>query len=90
MSAEAQALNELRAAVLRGDWNGAARSATAGLAEHADSLELRRALAGIHRQTGRAAEAEALLREVLVREPGDFAAAFPLAEMLIEAGRGAA
>jgi tetratricopeptide (TPR) repeat protein len=90
MSAEAQALIELRAAVLRRDWNGAARVAAAGLAEYPDSLELHRALAGIHRQTGRAAEAEALLREVLVREPGDFAAAFPLAEMLIEAGRGAA
>ena len=90
MSAEAQALAELRATVLRRDWNGAARIATAGLAECPDSQELRRALAGIHRQTGHTAEAEALLREVLVREPGDFAAAFPLAEMLIEAGRGAA
>jgi tetratricopeptide (TPR) repeat protein len=90
MPAEAQALGELRAAVLRGDWTGAARAATAGLAEHADSLELRRALAGIHRQSGRMADAEALLREVLARESGDFAAAFPLAEMLIEAGRGAA
>ncbi len=90
MPAEAQALNELRAAVLRGDWNGAARVATAGLAEHPDSLELRRALAGIHRQTARLVESEALLREVLARAPGDFAAAFTLAEMLIEAGRGAA
>jgi tetratricopeptide (TPR) repeat protein len=90
MPAEAQALDELRAAVLRGDWAGAARAATAGLAEHADSLELRRALAGIHRQSGRSAEAESLLREVLARAPGDFAAAFTLAEMLIEAGRGAA
>ena len=90
MSAEAQALIELRAAVLRRDWNGAARVAAAGLAEYPDSQELRRALAGIHRQTGRMAEAEVLLREVLAREPGDFAAAFPLAEMLIEAGRGAA
>ena len=71
MPAEAQALGELRAAVLRGDWTGAARAATAGLAEHADSLELRRALAGIHRQSGRMADAEALLREVLARESGD-------------------
>ena len=90
MPAEAQTLGELRAAVLRGDWDGAAHVATAGLAEHPDSLELRRALAGIHRQTGRMAESEALLREVLARAPGDFAAAFPLAEMLIEAGGGAA
>jgi tetratricopeptide (TPR) repeat protein len=90
MSAEAQALIALRAAVLRRDWSGAERVAVAGLAEYPDSLELRRALAGIHRQGGRLAEAESLLREVLVREPGDFAAAFPLAEMLIEAGRGAA
>lgn len=90
MPAEAQALVELRVAVLRGDWNGAARIAAASLAEHPDSLELRRALAGIHRQTGRVADSEALLREVLARAPGDFAAAFPLAEMSIEAGRGAA
>ncbi len=90
MPVEAQALDELRAAVLRGDWSGAARAATAGLAEHAESLELRRALAGIHRQSGRMADAEALLHEVLAREPGDFAAAFNLAEMLIETGRGAA
>jgi tetratricopeptide (TPR) repeat protein len=90
MPAEAQALDELRAAVLRGDLNSAARAAMAGLAEHADSMELRRALAGIHRQSGRMADAESLLREVLAREPGDFAAAFTLAEMLIEAGLGAA
>jgi tetratricopeptide (TPR) repeat protein len=90
MPAEAQALVDLRAAVLRGDWHGAARIATTALAEHPDSLELRRALAGIQRQAGRPADAQVLLREVLAREPGDFAAAFPLAEMLIEAGHGAA
>jgi len=90
MPAEAQALAELRAAILRGDWNTAARHAEAGLSEHPDSLELRRALAGIQRQLGRPDEAEALLRTVLAREPGDFAAAFTLAEVLLDAGRGAA
>lgn len=90
MPAETQALAELRAAVLRADWQGAIRAATAGLAEHPESVELRRALAGIHRQSGRDGEAEVLLREVLTREPGDFAAAFTLAELLLDAGRGAA
>ena len=90
MPAEAQALAQVRATVLRGDWNGAARIAMASLAEHPQSLELRRALAGIHRQTGRVAEAEQLLREVLSCRADDVAAAFTLAEMLIEAGRGAA
>jgi hypothetical protein len=36
MVAEAQALNELRAAVLRGGWDGAARVSAAGLAENTD------------------------------------------------------
>lgn len=90
MPAEAQALAELRAAVLLADWQGAIRAATAGLAEHPESLELRRALAGIHRQSGRDSDAEELLRQVLAREPGDFAAAFTLAEVLFDAGRGAA
>jgi tetratricopeptide (TPR) repeat protein len=90
MPAESQALAELRAAVLRGDWNGAARIAAAGLAEHPQSLELRRALAGVQRQTGHVAEAEALLREVLTARPDDAPAAFTLAEMLIDTGRGAA
>ncbi|MBU6199696.1 MAG: sulfotransferase [Xanthomonadaceae bacterium] len=80
----------MRAAVLRGDWNGAARIAAAGLVEHPASLELRRASAGIRRQIGQTAEAEALLREVLAAKPGDAAAAFTLAEMLTDAGRGAA
>ncbi len=90
MSAEMQALEQVRAAVLRGDRNGAARIAVAGLAEHPESLELRRALAGIHRQTGREAEAEKLLRDVLSCRADDAAAAFTLAEILIEAGRAAA
>ena len=90
MPSEAQALAQLRAAVLRGDWSAAARHAAAGLAEHPQSLGLRRAQAGIERQTGHAAQAEALLREVLAAKPDDAAAAFTLAEILIETGRGAA
>ncbi|MBS0557863.1 MAG: sulfotransferase [Proteobacteria bacterium] len=90
MPTEAQALADLRASVLRGEWNAALRHAESGLAANPQSLELRRALAGIHRQNARLADAESLLRDVLVRAPGDFAAAFTLAEMLIEAGRGAA
>ncbi|MBS0570390.1 MAG: sulfotransferase, partial [Proteobacteria bacterium] len=87
MSAEAQALARLRAAVLRGDLAQAEHVVTEGLRAHPHSLELRRALAGLHRQGGREAQAEALLRDVLASQPDDAAAAFALAEMCVQHGR---
>lgn len=89
MPVETQALAAVRAAGLRADWAGAERLAGAGLTEYPHSQELRRALAGIYRQTQRETQAETLLREVLEQAPDDMAAAFTLAEMLIESGRGA-
>ena len=87
MPTEAQALAELRAAILRGDLAGAERVANAGLREHPQSLELRRALAGIVRQGGRDAEAETWLRDVLATDPRDVPSAFTLAEIHIQHGR---
>lgn len=87
MVAEAQALAQLRAAVLRGDIAQAERIADAGLREHPQSQQLRRALAGIFRQTRRDVQAQTLLREVLDADPQDDSAAFTLAEICIEQGR---
>ena len=84
---EAESLAELRSRVLRGDTAGAERVAIAALLLHPQSIELRRALAGVYRQTQRDALAEALLREVLAHDAGDAAAAFTLAELLRDAGR---
>lgn len=84
---EADSLAELRSRVLRGDSAGAERTAVAALQEHPHSTELRRALAGIYRQTQRDAPAERLLREVLAHDAGDASAAFTLAEILKDAGR---
>ena len=84
---EADFLAELRSRALRGDSAGAERIAVDALNEHPQSNELRRALAGIYRQTQRDAQAETLLREVLAQDAGDAAAAFTLAEILKDAGR---
>src|SRR5438128_716650 len=84
---EAESLAELRSRALRGDTAGAERVAVSALQAHPRSGELRRALAGIYRQTQRDAAAEVLLREVLAHDPSDVAAAFTLAELLRDAGR---
>lgn len=87
MRAEAESLASVRALVSRGDLAGAEDIASASLQEYPQSTEMRRALAGIYRRTRRNDQAENLLREVLVQEPGDPAAAFTYAEILKEAGR---
>jgi tetratricopeptide (TPR) repeat protein len=84
---EAEALVELRGRVLRGDSAGAERTALAALQVYPQASELRRALAGLYRQTQRDAQAEHLLREVLAQNAGDEAAAFTLAEILRDGGR---
>jgi thioredoxin-like negative regulator of GroEL len=83
---EADSLAELRSRALRGDSAGAERAAVTALEKHPQSIELRRALAGIYRQTRREALAEDLLREVLAQDAGDAAAALTLAEILKDAG----
>ena len=84
---ERDCLEQVRAVVLRGDLKGAENLASAALREHPQSVDLRRALAGIYQQTRRYGHAETLLREVLAQDPGDAAAAFTLAEILKQAGR---
>jgi len=84
---EAESLAKLRSLALHGDTAGAERVAVAALQTHPQSIELRRALAGIYRQTQRDARAEPLLREVLAHDAADAAAAFTLAELLRDAGR---
>ena len=84
---ESQWLEQVRALVLRADLTAAETTSIRALAEYPRSVELRRALAGIYRQTRRHSHAETLLRAVLAQDPGDPAAAFTLAEILKEAGR---
>jgi tetratricopeptide (TPR) repeat protein len=83
-------LKSVRTLVLRGDLPAAQESIARARADHPGSIELRRTQAGIYQQSGRAAEAEALLRELLGQDPGDAAAAFALARMLSKQGRMAA
>lgn len=83
-------LEAVRASALRGDLPAAQELVARARVEHPQSIELRRTQAGIHQQAGRTAEAEALLRELLGRNPGDIAAAFALVRMLNEQGRKAA
>jgi tetratricopeptide (TPR) repeat protein len=84
---EDQWLTQIRALVLRADLAAAEMVSLRALAEYPRSLELRRALAGIHVQTRRNDRAEAMLRELLAQHPGDVAAAFALARLLKDAGR---
>lgn len=87
---EQEWLDRVRTQVLRGDAAIAQALLIGALAEHPGSFELRRAQAGIHRQSGRLVEAEALLRDLLREKPADAAAAFALGRILKEQGRMAA
>lgn len=80
-------LEFVRTSVLRGDMVAAHDGVGRARGEYPDSLELRRLQAGIFQQAGRIDEAEAALRELLVQNPGDVAAAFTLAEILRKQGR---
>lgn len=79
-------LEAVRASVLRGDLPAAQALVARARTDHPQSIELQRTQAGIHQQSGRTAEAESLLRELLGQDPGDVAAAFTLARMLSEQG----
>lgn len=77
-------LDQARALMLRGEQARAEPLLIAATRDFPRSLELRRVLAAVYRQTGRREEAEALLRELLHDHPQDAASAFTLAESLIE------
>jgi tetratricopeptide (TPR) repeat protein len=83
-------LDDVRAQVWRGDAAAAQKALTGALAEYPGSPGLRRVQAGLHARSGRLAEAEALLQELLRERPDDAAAAFALAGMLAEQARMAA
>jgi tetratricopeptide (TPR) repeat protein len=87
---EGDLLATVRAEVLRGNLQRARSLADQAIGAFPESLELRRAQAGILQQCGLAEAAEAALRALLARHPGDAASAFSLARMLREQGRTAA
>jgi len=76
-----------RQLVLQADYEAALAVFGQGAANHPHADELRLALAGICRQTGRTAQAEKELREILGRQPDHVAATFLLVRILKEQGR---
>ena len=76
-----------RQLVLQTDYEAACAVFAQGSASHPHADELRLALAGMFRQIGRVAEAEAQLREILERRPDHVAATFLLVRILKEQGR---
>ena len=83
-------LAAVQAQVLHGEHAAARATLARALAEHPASVDLRRAQAGELIAAGRAAEAEALLRELLAMDPHDAASAFLLADLLAAQDRAAA
>lgn len=84
---ESEWLDRVRNAVLRGDFTRAEKSLAAALTGYPASFELRRVLAVVYRQTHRNAQAEALLRGLLVERPNDAGLAFTLARLFVDQGR---
>jgi tetratricopeptide (TPR) repeat protein len=76
-----------RALVLRRDTVTAAAVLSAAMDAYPAASEVRYALAGILRQDGQSAQAEALLRDLLGRQPDHAAATFLLARLLKDQGR---
>ncbi len=90
MRTEQAWLDSVRALILQGDSPPAQTTLAQALAEYPESIELRRAEAGILRRTGRTIDAEASLRKLLACDPGDAATAFALTDLLKDQGRTAA
>ncbi|HET9819231.1 MAG TPA: sulfotransferase [Rhodanobacteraceae bacterium] len=84
---EEDLLATVRAEVLRGNLQRARSIADQAIEAFPESLELRRAQAGILQQCGLTDAAEAALRTLLAKHPDDAASAFSLARMLREQGR---
>lgn len=83
-------LDDARIQTLRGQLAAAQATLDKALMEYPASADLHRVQAAIFQRTGRDAEAEELLRGLLVLDPGDAASAFALARMLKEQARMAA
>ncbi|MEO6967195.1 MAG: sulfotransferase [Rhodanobacteraceae bacterium] len=86
MQTEQQWLKQTREWMLRGKSAVAESLLANGLTEYPQSIDLRRTLAGVYRQTQRDAQAQSLLCGLLADNPGDTASAFLLAQMLKEQG----
>lgn len=84
---EQQWLERVRGCVLRGDSAAAEAFLSNALVKYPKSIDLRRALAGVYRQTQRDTQTEAVLRDLLTDSPYDTAAAFLLARVLKDQGR---
>lgn len=80
------ALDVARDAILRHDYATAERVLLEGI-KQAPSPDLKLALAGVYRQTGRDHPAEGLLKELLAINSGDVSAAFALATLYRDRGR---
>lgn len=80
-------LESARALVLKQDVASASVVLQTALARHGDDHELRLALAGVRWQMHDHAGAQALLEDLLVRQPDHAAATFTLARLHIEQGR---
>ena len=80
------ALDIARGAIFRRDYAAAERLLLDGIKQEPSS-ELKRALAGVYRQTGRDGLAEALLKNLLAIDPGDVATGFALATLYRDHGR---
>lgn len=87
---EQDLLATVRADVLRGDLQRARDIAAEAIQAFPESLELRRAQAGILQQWHLTDAAEEALRVLLARFPSDAASAFSLTRMMCEQGRTAA
>lgn len=79
---EREWLEQAQASVLRGDLARAGSLIEEALGDYPDSFALRRILAGVHVQSGRNAEGEALLTRLIAEQPGDTGTAFTLARTL--------
>ncbi len=79
---EREWLEQIQQLALRGDIAAMQAVLAKALAEHPDSLELRRALAGVYLQGQRRTQAATLLHAILADHPADAASAFLLARML--------
>lgn len=80
----------VRAEMLRGDPQRARSIAGKAIEAFPESLDLRRAQAGLLQQCGLTEAAEDALRALLAKHPGDIASAFSLARLLRDQGRTAA
>jgi len=83
-------LEQAQTLMLRRDLARAESLVDDGLRDHPDSFALRRILAGVRIQSGREAEGEVLLMQLLAERPEDAGTAFALARVLASQSKGAA